>query len=80
MKIKEKYFSNRSGAELCKGILNIICLLPILFYGLDAMALDLDAGVAAATMPLIKAVDDHWGKALILVSCGGAVMGGGKKN
>jgi hypothetical protein len=38
---------------------------------------DIDAGVKAATDPLIKAIDDHWGKAVVLTGCGGAVIGEG---
>lgn len=38
---------------------------------------DINAGVKAATDPLIKAVDDHWGKAVLLTGCAGAVIGEG---
>ena len=76
MNLKQKYFTN---TKLCKGILRILCLLPILFYGTQALALDLDAGLKAATAPLIKAIDDHWGKVLLLCACGGAAIREGKK-
>ena len=37
----------------------------------------INAGVKAATDPLIKAIDDHWGKAVLLTGCAGAVIGEG---
>lgn len=36
---------------------------------------DIDAGVAAATDPLIKGIKDHWGKGVMLIG-GGAVLFG----
>ena len=42
-----------------------------------ASKFDINAGVKAATDPLIKAVDDHWGKAVLLTGCAGAVIGEG---
>lgn len=38
---------------------------------------DINAGVKAATDPLIKAVDEHWGKAVVLTGCAAAVIGEG---
>lgn len=42
-----------------------------------ASKFDINAGVKAATDPLIKAMDDHWGKAVVLTGCAGAVIGEG---
>lgn len=42
-----------------------------------ASKFDINAGVTAATAPLIKAVDDHWGKAVLLTGCAGAIIGEG---
>jgi len=42
-----------------------------------ASKFDINAGVAAATTPLIQAVNDHWGKAVLLTGCAGAVIGEG---
>jgi len=42
-----------------------------------AAKFDINAGVVAATTPLIKAIDDHWGKAVLLTGCAGAVIGEG---
>jgi hypothetical protein len=79
MNVNQKYFTDRCGTKLCKGILNVLCLIPILFYGSEAMAFDLDAGVKAATAPLINVIESHWGKALLLIVCGGGVIREGKK-
>ena len=45
----------------------------------EATPVDIEAGVKAATEPLIKVLDGHWGKALFFIFCGGAVIGGGSK-
>ncbi len=52
----------------------ISTLLPELAL---AAKFDINAGVKAATDPLIKAIDDHWGKAVLLTGCAGAVIGDG---
>lgn len=51
-----------------------LSLLPEIAF---AAKFDINAGVKAATDPLIKAVDDHWGKAVLLTGCAGAVIGEG---
>ena len=38
---------------------------------------DIDAGVAAATDPLIKGIKDHWGKGVMLTGGGAALFGEG---
>jgi steroid 5-alpha reductase family enzyme len=38
---------------------------------------DINAGIKAATDPLIKAIDDHWGKAVLITGCAAAVIGEG---
>lgn len=38
---------------------------------------DINAGIKAATDPLIKAIDDHWGKAVVITGCAAAVIGEG---
>lgn len=38
---------------------------------------DINAGVKAATDPLIKGIDDHWGKAVVITGCAAAVIGEG---
>lgn len=38
---------------------------------------DIDGGVAAATNPLIKALEDHWGKGVLLAGGGAALFGEG---
>lgn len=42
-----------------------------------AAKFDIDAGVNAATAPLIKAIENHWGKAVLLTASVGAVIGEG---
>jgi hypothetical protein len=55
-----------------------ILLLSIILPEISlASKFDIDAGVKAATDPLIKAIDDHWGKAVLLTGCAGAVIGEG---
>ena len=38
---------------------------------------DIDAGVKAATDPIIKGINDHWGKAVVITGTAGAVVGEG---
>ena len=38
---------------------------------------DINAGVTAATDPIIKAIKDHWGKAVVITGCAAAVIGEG---
>jgi hypothetical protein len=42
-----------------------------------ASKFDIDAGITAATNPLIKGISDHWGKGVLLTGCGGAILGEG---
>ena len=51
-----------------------LTILPEIAF---AAKFDINAGVKAATDPLIKAIDDHWGKAVLLTGCAGAVIGEG---
>ena len=55
-------------------VLVILTILPEIAL---ASKFDINAGVKAATDPLIKAIDDHWGKAVLLTGCAGAVIGEG---
>lgn len=55
-------------------VLFIMALFPEIVL---ASKFDINAGVKAATDPLIKAVDDHWGKAVVLTGCAAAVIGEG---
>jgi hypothetical protein len=57
--------------------LSALLILTILPEITLASKFDIDAGVTAATTPLIKAIDDHWGKAVLLTGCAGAVIGEG---
>ena len=42
-----------------------------------AAKFDINAGVEAATTPLIKAITDHWGKAVVITGCAAAIIGEG---
>jgi steroid 5-alpha reductase family enzyme len=42
-----------------------------------AAKFDIDAGVKAATDPIIKGINDHWGKAVVITGTAGAVVGEG---
>ena len=66
----------RIEAYLAFGVVSIV-VLSILPEIALASKFDINAGVKAATDPLIKAVDDHWGKAVLLTGCAGAVIGEG---
>ena len=57
--------------------LSVLLILIILPEIALAAKFDINAGVKAATDPLIKAIDDHWGKAVLLTGCAGAIIGEG---
>jgi hypothetical protein len=42
-----------------------------------ASKFDIDAGVSAATDPIIKGIKDHWGKAVVITGTAGAIVGEG---
>jgi hypothetical protein len=42
-----------------------------------ASKFDIDAGVRAATDPIIKGIKDHWGKAVVITGTAGAIVGEG---
>ena len=42
-----------------------------------ASKFDIDAGVKAATDPIIKAIKDHWGKGVLITGAAGAIVGEG---
>ena len=55
----------------------LIILLAFSFDILAASKFDIDAGVKAATDPIIKGINDHWGKAVVITGTAGAVVGEG---
>lgn len=57
--------------------LSVLIILSVLPETILAAKFDINAGVKAATDPLIKAIDDHWGKAVLLTGCAGAMIGEG---
>ena len=67
-----------------KQIVKILAItIPVLLFVavLPEIALaakfNIDAGIAAATGPLIKAIGDHWGKAVVISGCASAIIGEG---
>ena len=55
------------------GILTIATLLPVL----EQAGFDVDAGVTAATKPLVEGVTAHWGKGVMLSGVAAALVGEG---
>ena len=55
------------------GLTAVTIFLPELVL---AANLDIDAGVKAATDPLIKAIDHHWGKGVLVCSAASGLFGG----
>ena len=47
------------------GFIGTMALMPELAL---AAGLDIDAGVKAATDPLVKGIENHWGKAVLICS------------
>lgn len=89
-KKQEKLNINTTAVNNCRGTdkqrqeatylaigLSLVVAMAILPEIAFASKFDINAGVAAATTPLIKAIDDHWGKAVLLTGCVGALIGEG---
>lgn len=70
--------SRNSYSKTGKVLKTALYLAPILLCNIDVMAaFDVDAGVKAATDPLIKGLTDHWGKGVMLTGVGSALIGEG---
>ena len=70
--------SRNSYSKTGKVLKTGLYLAPILLCNIDVMAaFDVDAGVKAATDPLIKGLTDHWGKGVMLTGVGSALIGEG---
>ena len=70
--IKSKQF--KTGVITLGSVLAISILVPEIAL---ASKFDIDAGVKAATDPIIKGINDHWGKAVVITGTAGAVVGEG---
>lgn len=70
--IKNKHFT--TGVITLGSVLAISILVPEIAL---ASKFDIDAGVKAATDPIIKGINDHWGKAVVITGTAGAVVGEG---
>ena len=56
----------------------VVATISSLFFTELAFAkFDIDAGVAAATNPIIAGIEAHWGKGVILTSTAAALFGEG---
>ena len=84
MRIKEDANQNNSSSKkkainilqslaIGAGIATFVTLVPMI----SEAAFDIDAGVTAATRPLIAGVTAHWGKAVLLSGAALALMGEG---
>lgn len=71
--IKSKQF--KTGVITLGSVLAISILVPEIVMA--ASKFDIDAGVKAATDPIIKGINDHWGKAVVITGTAGAVVGEG---
>ena len=71
--IKNKHF--KTGVITLGSVLAISILVPEIVMA--ASKFDIDAGVKAATDPIIKGINDHWGKAVVITGTAGAVVGEG---
>ena len=70
--------SRNAYSKTGKVLKTALYLAPILLCNIDVMAaFDVDAGVKAATDPLIKGLTDHWGKGVMLTGVGSALIGEG---
>lgn len=76
--IKEKE-ANMRFKSLTKGFIYASAITAglVCFTEVAYAKFDIDAGVAAATDPLIKGIKDHWGKAVLLTGGGAALFGEG---
>ena len=79
--IQHKITSHKySKLFICLGKLCGLCLVALMSLFPEvalASKFDLDAGVKAATDPIIKVIDDHWGKAVLIIGVGAALLGEG---
>ena len=51
--------------------------ISMIFPQIAYAKFDINAGVKAATDPIIQAINDHWGKAVVITGCAAAVIGEG---
>lgn len=65
------------GAVVAVGVSVVLASIILPEVALAGSKFDIDAGVKAATDPIIKAINDHWGKAVAITGTAGAVVGEG---
>jgi hypothetical protein len=69
---------NYKKAGIVLGVCLSVALASIILPEIAIAAkFDIDAGVKAATDPVIKGIGDHWGKAVAITGTAGAVVGEG---
>ena len=68
---------NDTGGKMMIALSITVGVLVVTFICGDALAVDLDKAAKAATDPLIKAVNDHWGKVVALAGAASAAFGEG---
>ncbi len=59
------------------GMVVLATIGSLFFVELAFAKFDIDAGVAAATNPIIAGIEAHWGKGVILTSTAAALFGEG---
>jgi len=67
----------KAGVVVAIGISAALVSIVLPEIALAASKFDIDAGVKAATDPVIKGIKDHWGKAVAITGTAGAVVGEG---
>lgn len=76
--MKNKRIDNIKKCGIYAGLMVGCALLSAEFaQAAGAAKFDVNAGVEAATTPLINAVKAHWGKGVLLTSTGAALLGEG---
>lgn len=58
-------------------IVNILLFSVILFFAFDSLAFNVEAAANAVFDPIVKLIDEHYAKGIILIGCAGAFMAPG---
>jgi hypothetical protein len=78
-KLSRRFLSQKNKWQIYKVI--TACLLSLtsllIFPALSVHAFDLDAGIKAVVDPFSKGVVDHYGKVILILGAGGAVVASG---
>ena len=75
--LQKQAYHKQIGACLTIGACVLLASVILPEIALAASKFDIDAGVKAATDPVIKGIKDHWGKAVAITGTAGAIVGEG---